>query len=348
MTPSASRSIAVPPDRDWTVSTGIAVVGTTAAITSWSGLSGLAQLCGISETLHLLGTDWTARLAWLVPLSIDVYAVTAARVWLRMSGLSRRTRSYARANALAAVVVSIIGNAIYHWLAVSRTSPGPVLIVVVGAIAPTMLGLVAHLAALIAEDRDATRSEFDIRSAAPVNQPTFTAGPQVAAFGTSDCGDTTLLQSSGTTGTQLLVDPSSIPVPQTTAVHIEPNTDPAISPPDSASLLMEPDVSPLDATERMRAYWDRERASGRIPTGAELDRIGVTKDYGRRLRRQWLAAEGSGDSPSTGNKPEEPGSAHQALAFPAPSANAPRDSHASGRDTDTDSRHSRIEAPLHA
>lgn len=44
-------------------------------------------------------------------------------------------------------------------------------------------------------------------------------------------------------------------------------------------------------TELARAHWDAERAKGRVPTGAELDRVAGTTDFGRKLRRQWLAEE---------------------------------------------------------
>lgn len=49
----------------------------------------------------------------------------------------------------------------------------------------------------------------------------------------------------------------------------------------------------LTPTERARAHWDAERKAGRTPSGADLDRAAGTKDYGRGLRRKWLAeAEG--------------------------------------------------------
>ncbi|HEY9473449.1 MAG TPA: hypothetical protein VIS06_06285 [Mycobacteriales bacterium] len=44
-------------------------------------------------------------------------------------------------------------------------------------------------------------------------------------------------------------------------------------------------------TELARAHWDAERAAGRTPSGAELDRVAGTTDFGRKLRRQWLAEE---------------------------------------------------------
>jgi hypothetical protein len=41
------------------------------------------------------------------------------------------------------------------------------------------------------------------------------------------------------------------------------------------------------AEERMWAYYVTERSLGRTPTGAELDRIAGTNNYGRRLLRRW-------------------------------------------------------------
>jgi hypothetical protein len=41
----------------------------------------------------------------------------------------------------------------------------------------------------------------------------------------------------------------------------------------------------------MRRHWDAERAAGRQPSGAELDRVAGTSDLGRKKRREWLAAE---------------------------------------------------------
>ncbi|MFL6140367.1 MAG: DUF2637 domain-containing protein [Labedaea sp.] len=41
------------------------------------------------------------------------------------------------------------------------------------------------------------------------------------------------------------------------------------------------------AEERMRAYYVTERSKGRTPTGAELDRVAGTSNYGRRMLRRW-------------------------------------------------------------
>jgi hypothetical protein len=43
----------------------------------------------------------------------------------------------------------------------------------------------------------------------------------------------------------------------------------------------------LTAEQQMWAYYQAERAEGRIPTGAELDRVAGTNNYGRRVLRKW-------------------------------------------------------------
>jgi len=47
--------------------------------------------------------------------------------------------------------------------------------------------------------------------------------------------------------------------------------------------------SPTEPTaeQRMWAYYITERSKGRTPTGAELDRMAGTNNYGRRLLRRW-------------------------------------------------------------
>ncbi len=55
--------------------------------------------------------------------------------------------------------------------------------------------------------------------------------------------------------------------------------------PDGSRSLDEP-----TAEQRMWAYYVTERSNGRTPTGAELDRIAGTNNYGRRVLRRWLQA----------------------------------------------------------
>src|SRR6266700_164073 len=87
-------------ERDWWVITGMTIAAASAAVASFSGLYGLAAVAG-----------WPVRLAWLLPLTLDAYAMTSARVWLAASTRSAGARRFARANALGAIAASTTGNA---------------------------------------------------------------------------------------------------------------------------------------------------------------------------------------------------------------------------------------------
>jgi hypothetical protein len=123
-------------DRDGWVMVGMAVAAASAATASFTGLRGLALAAG-----------WPDRLAWLLPLTIDAYAMTSTRVWLA-PGRSRRGRGYAQANAIGAIGASIIGNAAYHMLSVGLLTVAWPIVVSVGAVPAAVLGLTAHLHAL--------------------------------------------------------------------------------------------------------------------------------------------------------------------------------------------------------
>lgn len=134
--------------RDGWVMAGMAVAATSAAVASFTGLRGLALAAG-----------WPERLAWLLPITIDTYAMTSARVWL--SGMTH-ARRFARANAIGAIFVSIVGNAAYHALSVGLVSVSWPVVVIVGAVPAAVLGLTAHLHAL--RTRNATeRTATEVR-----------------------------------------------------------------------------------------------------------------------------------------------------------------------------------------
>jgi len=115
----------------------MAVAATSATIASFSGLRGLAALAG-----------WPDRLAWLLPITLDAYAMTSARVWLADLPFTDRARRFARANALGAITASITGNAAYHCTEAGLLHITWPVVVIVGAIPATILGLTAHLHAL--------------------------------------------------------------------------------------------------------------------------------------------------------------------------------------------------------
>ncbi|MFC7535535.1 DUF2637 domain-containing protein [Actinoplanes sp. GCM10030250] len=123
--------------RDWWVIVGMTVAAVSAAVASFSGLRGLAIVAG-----------WPARLAWLLPVTIDAYAMTSARVWLAGALASSRAQRFARANAIGAIDTSIVGNAGYHLIATGLVDISWPIVVLVGAVPAAVLGLTAHLHAL--------------------------------------------------------------------------------------------------------------------------------------------------------------------------------------------------------
>lgn len=133
----SEMTTASPPPRDGWVMLGMFVAAASAAVASFTGLRGLALITG-----------WPPKLAWLLPVTVDAYAMTSARVWLAASTRARRARRFARANAIGAITASIAGNATYHAVTVGLMTISPPVVVLVGAVPAAVLGFTAHLHAL--------------------------------------------------------------------------------------------------------------------------------------------------------------------------------------------------------
>jgi hypothetical protein len=127
--------------RDGWVALGLFVSALSAAVSSFAGLHALA-----------LSTGWHPWAAPLFPLTVDCYALTSVRVWLARSTRSARARRFARTNAVGAILLSVLGNATWHLVAAELVSVTWVVVVLVGAVPPVVLGLVAHLAVLRTQD----------------------------------------------------------------------------------------------------------------------------------------------------------------------------------------------------
>lgn len=123
--------------RDWWVILGMTVTAMSAAVSSFSGLRSLAA-----------ATGWPEALSPLFPLTVDAYAMTATRVWLSGSTGSGRARRFARWNAIMAIGLSLVGNAVWHLIAAQVLTVSWVIVVLVGAVPPVVLGLLSHLAVL--------------------------------------------------------------------------------------------------------------------------------------------------------------------------------------------------------
>jgi hypothetical protein len=123
--------------RDWWVIFGMSVTAVSAAVSSFSGLRSLAVASG-----------WPETLSPLFPLTVDAYAMTATRVWLSGSSRSSQARRFARWNAILAIGLSLVGNAVWHLIAAKVLTVTWVIVVLVGAVPPAVLGLLSHLAVL--------------------------------------------------------------------------------------------------------------------------------------------------------------------------------------------------------
>lgn len=115
----------------------LALVAGCAAVLSFSGLHGLALVCGFA---------WWA--APLLPLVVDAGAAAGTLAWLTRDGRARR---FGRALALLLLAASVGGNAVGHVLAAYGWTAPWWLVVAVSGVAPAVLGAVVHLAVLAAQ-----------------------------------------------------------------------------------------------------------------------------------------------------------------------------------------------------
>lgn len=155
------------PDRLFAL--GMAAVSLAAAVSSYSGLAALADLAG-----------WNHRLALLLPITIDAYALTATRVWLSPKTAGQRARRWAKGNAIGAIATSVAGNAVSHAAAAHVFAPSWPVVVMVSAIPSIVLGLITHLWHL----RNTPDSAVPVADGAPVpvtspaTAPATSSGPE--------------------------------------------------------------------------------------------------------------------------------------------------------------------------
>lgn len=144
---SSPRTPHARPVRDWWVITGMTVTALSAAVSSFSGLRSLAVVTG-----------WPEALSPLFFLTVDAYAMTATRVWLAGTTRSAQARRFARWNAVMAIGLSLMGNATWHLIDAHVLTVTWVIVVLVAAVPPAVLGLLSHLAVLRSQDDTAPTS----------------------------------------------------------------------------------------------------------------------------------------------------------------------------------------------
>ncbi|MFF0867609.1 hypothetical protein ACFYUV_38010 [Nonomuraea sp. NPDC003560] len=132
---------------------GLAVVTTAAVVLSFSALAGLGLLVGFGDIALPFG--WHFPTSLLVPLCIDAYGATAARIAVNRH-YSAETRQQAKIHGIIAISVGILGNAAYHLIEADVIDLGDArvgLVIAVSVIPPVALGALVHLMSLCAADR---------------------------------------------------------------------------------------------------------------------------------------------------------------------------------------------------
>lgn len=122
---------------------------------SFSALRDLALVCGFAP-----------RLSWLLPVVVDAGAAAGSLVWLGGHAGSA-ARTFARALALALLVLSVAANALGHGLAAFDLAPAWWVVVIVSAVAPSVLGAVVHLAVLVGRPEPASTVRPDLDESIP-------------------------------------------------------------------------------------------------------------------------------------------------------------------------------------
>lgn len=159
----------------WPLYLGMAVAGAAAIVASASTLAALARTAG-----------WAGWTPWLLPAALDVGGSAGGWCWLR-PGAPDRARRFGRVVALVGAAGTLVGNAAGHLIASDYLQPGPLLVVVVGAVPAAVLMTLAHLAALLtAGDERTTRARVTVRPASAVRKPRPSPPRAVAARPTPD------------------------------------------------------------------------------------------------------------------------------------------------------------------
>jgi len=156
------------PDRDLWTFAGLTVIAVCAAVMSFAAWSGLAVQVGMDQTIG------PVRLGWLLPLSIDAYALVATRVWLMDRSVSDQTRALAGRTAAAAIALSFAGNALFHLVSVldlQAWSGWWSVVVLVSGLPAVLFGQAVHLIVRMRSDQRSTD-----RSVVPVPSSYVRAG----------------------------------------------------------------------------------------------------------------------------------------------------------------------------
>lgn len=200
------------------------------------------------------GAGVPIQLAWVLPVATDLAALVATRVWLSPR-YPKSIQRYAASIAMAAMTLSFVGASLHY--AVDGATPAW-LRIAVGGLPSLSLAAIVHLGALIVADRAGKRARKSV-SAPEVVTATPTVTPDTSG----------VLASPVEVGEPARIP--DVPIPRSEAEPSERNNVVVLGEGRSAR------------RHQMLAYLDENPDA----TGAELDRVFDTKDYGRTIRRDW-------------------------------------------------------------
>ncbi|MFD8564825.1 hypothetical protein ACFV1N_46810 [Streptosporangium canum] len=184
--------------RDWTVIGCVLLVALATVTASFTAQSGLGELAGWTTVFHVFGVE--VAMSWLLPITVDAYGIAATRIATDKARYSAEVRGHAFGHALAAVVVSVLGNAMFHLIEAEVIVLGGaawVLVVAVSVVPPIALGGLAHLLGVAARDEVeavAVSAAAPLEAADPVDEmvverlPVDPAAPGTAGL-TSPIGE---------------------------------------------------------------------------------------------------------------------------------------------------------------
>jgi hypothetical protein len=202
------------------------------------------------------GSDPAGAALW--PLSVDGLLVLATVGVLKAEQLSRRGRIAVWLSFWLGIAVSLAANI----AAAPELTWQPVL---VAGWPPVALLLAVELLAHGPRSRRHTETDS---ATSETEQAGAESDQAAAAAGTA----TPMVAQDGETGIESADESDGETAQVITLAGISPHDDSAAEP---------------TAQEIMWAHFQHEQARGRTPTGAELDRVAGTNNYGRTVLRQW-------------------------------------------------------------
>lgn len=128
----------------------LGAIAAPAAVSVWSGWVGLGAMAGFGpvDMLPGIGDGFVINTAITLPIGVEAYSAMALGVWLGHLG-DLQTQRFARISALAALLIGMAGQVIYHVLIATGTSQAPIGVVIGVACLPVAVlgsaGALVHM-----------------------------------------------------------------------------------------------------------------------------------------------------------------------------------------------------------